>query len=286
MKLFQDSHTNNKNEKVKGKGQRPKDLTNVLMYSEKKRPNTGDSAEDEKSMADDEQCNEENQSSDKKQKNTIFAKLENAVLCQKDMDSEGYPLYKNLANAVNQNKRGDDDDNMDALIGIENKISTTSKKIHEYIEEQKQREHTSTTDNKDSLEMTKRISLEDFTSLIYTPDESEKIIKSLHHRYICSESPEEVKLDLSDNNLKNCDIIMDKRLFVPIVLNQQDQHCSTYVPNVYALDCEMVKTKIGSELARVSLVKLDPTTDEPERCIILLDSYVKPKNYVLDYVTE
>lgn len=61
---------------------------------------------------------------------------------------------------------------------------------------------------------------------------------------------------------------------------------------IFALDCEMVQTAAGPELARVSVVLLVPdsdghyNTDEPEeKIVVVLDELVKPRRPILDYVT-
>ena len=59
--------------------------------------------------------------------------------------------------------------------------------------------------------------------------------------------------------------------------NVVDMQAANSYP-MFALDCEMVETKEGLELARVSLV------DETLQCIY--DKFVKPDNPVLDYKTQ
>jgi len=49
-------------------------------------------------------------------------------------------------------------------------------------------------------------------------------------------------------------------------------------PRVFGIDCEMVRTKVGLELGRVTVV------DEHSK--VIYDKYVKPQNNVLDYLTE
>lgn len=63
-------------------------------------------------------------------------------------------------------------------------------------------------------------------------------------------------------------------------------------PKVFALDCEMVQTAAGPELARVSVVLLLPddsgqySIDESdEKSTVVLDELVKPRRPVLDYLT-
>jgi len=51
---------------------------------------------------------------------------------------------------------------------------------------------------------------------------------------------------------------------------------------VYALDCEMVETRVGKELARVSLIM----HDTEEKYSTILDELVRPRRSVVDYLTE
>lgn len=47
---------------------------------------------------------------------------------------------------------------------------------------------------------------------------------------------------------------------------------------MYAVDCEMVLTSVGSELARVTMVD--------EKATVMFDRLVKPPNPVKDYLTK
>lgn len=55
---------------------------------------------------------------------------------------------------------------------------------------------------------------------------------------------------------------------------------------IYAIDCKMVKTTDTYELARVTLIESFPTEDDPERYKVVLDELVKPRNEIIDYVTQ
>jgi DNA polymerase III, epsilon subunit and related 3''-5'' exonucleases len=113
-----------------------------------------------------------------------------------------------------------------------------------------------------------------------------------------------------DKDENNVGLVFDKvtsdeivnSLAVEVVLKSQKQECpsSYYVTscllrhellghesmNVYSVDCEMVRTTEGFELARVTLLKLCPSTDDPEKYAIILDEYVKPQHHVVDYLTK
>jgi DNA polymerase III epsilon subunit-like protein len=54
---------------------------------------------------------------------------------------------------------------------------------------------------------------------------------------------------------------------------------------VFGLDCEMVKTAMGSELARITLVEFQALEKEELQTTTILDVLVKPYNPVKDYVT-
>ena len=57
-------------------------------------------------------------------------------------------------------------------------------------------------------------------------------------------------------------------------------------PNIFAIDCEMVRTSKGPELARVTVLKLKPNETDYESYETVLDTYVKPRRPVLDYLTR
>jgi len=62
-----------------------------------------------------------------------------------------------------------------------------------------------------------------------------------------------------------------------------------YIPKVYALDCEMVETPAGPELARVSVIMLTEdkaNPNEDEKYDVVLDELVKPRRKILDFLTE
>ena len=48
--------------------------------------------------------------------------------------------------------------------------------------------------------------------------------------------------------------------------------------NIVAIDCEMVSTKFGLELARISVVDYDFN--------VVMDDFVMPDNLILDYNTK
>jgi DNA polymerase III epsilon subunit-like protein len=70
--------------------------------------------------------------------------------------------------------------------------------------------------------------------------------------------------------------------------NAKDSHGENSV-RVLGVDCEMVMTSLGLELARVTIVQFDGFTISPNletRSSVLLDCLVRPANQVLDYLTK
>jgi len=57
-------------------------------------------------------------------------------------------------------------------------------------------------------------------------------------------------------------------------------------PSIFAMDCEMVETSAGRELARVTLIRFEPTEQDADGYTVLLDLLVKPVRPVLDYKTR
>jgi hypothetical protein len=55
---------------------------------------------------------------------------------------------------------------------------------------------------------------------------------------------------------------------------------------VFGMDCEMVLTSMGSELARITLVQFKDFTDDTLTTTTVLDALVKPENPVKDYLTR
>lgn len=55
---------------------------------------------------------------------------------------------------------------------------------------------------------------------------------------------------------------------------------------VLALDCEMVRTTVGMELGRITLIRIVEFSAESTETEVVFDVLVKPTNQVLDYLTE
>lgn len=81
-----------------------------------------------------------------------------------------------------------------------------------------------------------------------------------------------------------------KSALVTVTEEDEDESLASYVTTrerpsnkaVYAVDCEMVRTKTGMELARATVLQMmNPTTTK-----VVFDVVVRPRHAVLDYLTE
>lgn len=71
-------------------------------------------------------------------------------------------------------------------------------------------------------------------------------------------------------------------------MKQTEEH-NNESPRVFALDCEMVRTARGYELARITLLQLtglEQSVEEVVSYTIVMDEFVKPYESILDYKTE
>lgn len=69
-------------------------------------------------------------------------------------------------------------------------------------------------------------------------------------------------------------------------MNHQDSGVIEKQPRIFAVDCEMVETTVGLELARVTLVEVESyTKDQPIATKLIWDEIVKPKHRVVNYLT-
>ena len=127
--------------------------------------------------------------------------------------------------------------------------------------------------------------LNHFISSPFIKEEAVNIIRHLHMQY--RQQNNKILEEDSGDNCDEDDRTTDSRLIVATCLRRQDiTSTKSSCPRVFALDCEMVQTSIGLEVARISLIQFDPKKDNPERYLVILDSYVKPKHAVVDYKTQ
>jgi hypothetical protein len=312
MKLFQDNNS------------RPKHITDVLMYSDRKfstrrdelEGTTSSISDNDGDVDDDDDENCEESGSDKKRQRKdemignsiepksesnmdgIYTKLKQMVLTDKQLSKEGYPTTKTTMMIIRKNndqqylQSSDDDDNntmnskrLSDIQCIYAQLLDYAKNINEFIQLQG--------NNSDIDKQKYKDDINQFISSSSIQVQANNIIQTLHMHQSHPQNDNDVnihgKSEESENTMSH-----NSRLFVTSCLDRKDITSSSQSHsndglkncNVYALDCEMVRTTIGLELARISLILFDPTNDDTERYKVVLDSYVKPKNYVLDYVTQ
>jgi DNA polymerase III epsilon subunit-like protein len=91
----------------------------------------------------------------------------------------------------------------------------------------------------------------------------------------------------------------DVQLYIETPHDRSSNSANHAPPRVFGLDCEMVRTKLGLELARVTLLQLEdfvPSSDNDDiqkskhdfttKTSIVMDCLVKPHNPVVDYLTK
>lgn len=76
----------------------------------------------------------------------------------------------------------------------------------------------------------------------------------------------------------------DDQLYVATCANHESNLGQS--PRVFGMDCEMVRTSAGSELARITLVQFQTFEDDKMTIMTVMDELVKPTNAVLDYLTK
>jgi hypothetical protein len=291
MRLFQDSIQTNIGDdggnndgddaKSKSNNQRPKHMTNVLLYSEKKHI---------KKQNDNVNDNDNNDvQKDNNSISHLYSKIEKMILSQRELMNEGYPLHKQdygneSDNSDGSNNKNEQNNNDDEGNKMKNLILKHARKIHGERQQTQQNVEEKVDGN---------ITMKS-NSLPFTQKQAQNIIyqlkiKSTNDDHHHSEEDEED----DDGDDKKDDKVIDSRMFVATFLQQKDirsvgveKTAETLNPRIYAIDCEMVRTTIGSELARISMIQLQPTEEDPERYTVILDSFVKPKNTILNYLTK
>ena len=107
-----------------------------------------------------------------------------------------------------------------------------------------------------------------------------------NHQSVSSPTSAEVNVDIESKYISPC-----------LSLKHNTHTSYKREPNIYALDCEMVRTKYGMELARITLIRLDTTYTQStsstndddegdEKYTVLIDAFVKPASPILDYLTQ
>ncbi|KAL7491079.1 hypothetical protein ACHAWT_000657 [Skeletonema menzelii] len=99
-----------------------------------------------------------------------------------------------------------------------------------------------------------------------------------------------VEVSYGDDNIENVVDNTDDEHYVKTF--SQNKVASPRKPKIFSIDCEMVQTHAGMELARISVVEFvgsiggDEKEGDEEKSILVLDELVKPRRDVLDYLTH
>jgi len=185
--------------------------------------------------------------------------MKELLLRRKQMRSEGFPIE---ADTFSTGNPGSPDENVAAKSAMEKvrKISETRLSVADV---QNVTEY-------DVLELVKTLSIE---AVLGDPNEEDNDRKSDEF----SETEHYVKsLSLDQSALNDSS-------------EPAGEAKKVYIPKVYALDCEMVETPAGPELARVSVIMLTEdkaNPNEDEKYDVVLDELVKPRRKILDFLTE
>jgi hypothetical protein len=182
-----------------------------------------------------------------------FQLIQSLRLSPKQMQSEGFP--RRIGGAV----QIDESSNLHSIIEhAKEKVSTRSESFWQQF----------TPDGKQP------------NSVLENDDRSLELIEILSVRETVCCSDEETT--------PNGDEFSKSEFFVHTLSHDKQRS-----PKVFALDCEMVQTAAGQELARVSVVLLLPDDsgrynsiyESEEKTAVVLDELVKPRRPVLDYLT-
>ena len=285
MRLSQDNHGD---KKKKHNALRPRNLTDVMMYSEKKYQqqqqeeecddNKDEDSEDDGSIKkqkknDANLCNNESEAASNPKNiddiTKMYSQLETMKLNRKELIKQGYPIFCNAPSHDNEPITNYDEHKDGSF--VKEKLTQIAKKIN--------------SKNGDEYNSNNSKELDDILSSALIKDQANTIIQKLHAYLTLNK--------VLENTFNENDSI-DTRIYVPTCLERKDvwnrtsslTSSSTLSPTIYALDCEMVGTSIGSEVARISLIRLNPIQNNLERFTVVLDTCVKPNNPVLDYKTQ
>jgi DNA polymerase III epsilon subunit-like protein len=100
-----------------------------------------------------------------------------------------------------------------------------------------------------------------------------------------------VEVSFGDDNMVNASNNEELEHYVKTFSRAKEDDGSSRRPKVYSVDCEMVSTSAGMELARVSVIEFvggaaEGGDDAEEKSIAVLDELVNPRRCVLDYLTQ
>lgn len=198
----------------------------------------------------------------------VFRAMNDLLLKSKLFRSEGYPIEANVASAGTS---GTSDKTLDAKLAKE-KICKLSGATLSATDMQIPAEY-------DALELVSALSVNavfgDTTQDEYYTDKNDDFSKMEHY-------VKAFALDRAPNGDSN---------------DTKGKAQTKRQQKIFALDCEMVETSAGPELARVSVIMFtggnvrngsngSSKEEEEEKSVVVFDEVVKPRRKVLDYLTE
>ena len=93
-----------------------------------------------------------------------------------------------------------------------------------------------------------------------------------------------VKVSFGDDNMEDANNNEHAESDYYVKTFSRTKEASPRRPKIFSIDCEMVQTKAGKELARVSVIEF--VGADEEKSILVLDELVKPRRGILDYLTR
>ncbi len=113
-----------------------------------------------------------------------------------------------------------------------------------------------------------------------------EMVRSVDVSKFVDKKPSDIDFESATKLIQTVSITMEEK---------EMQHNAQYVASttwgekqnrVFAVDCEMVRTKIGLELARITLIEVEEFSAERDIVYkLVFDEIVKPVNRVVDYLT-
>jgi len=244
-------------------GDSPKSLSDVLMYAPFK-----------PLISNDKNTIKPPSKTESQTQTSLQERLLNLVLSNAEKSHNGYNFPINFDNCVD----GDDEDgkgNHEELASMENMNETKRRK--------------EAAKRKIIIELASKSHEKTFK--IPPLEESCQIVKDLQ---VPTTKINQEKFDITLSKKQDfCSTSELKHLYVETFLPSPISCCSSSMsfPKTYGLDCEMVETSKGRELARITLVRAVPYHDskrneESFHFVTVFDELVKPYANVVDYLTQ
>mmetsp|Transcript_9032 Transcript_9032/g.19565 ORF Transcript_9032/g.19565 Transcript_9032/m.19565 type:complete len:808 (-) Transcript_9032:62-2485(-) len=184
----------------------------------------------------------------------LFRAMHDLLLKPKQMLSEGFPIEANIASDHNS---GTLDERLDA--------KTAKERVC-----------------KMSVAMASGENMQ-----IATEDDALELVRALSVDVVLEESTKDRAEPENNDDFSKIEYYVKSHAH-----DQELDGDSKRQPKIFSMDCEMVQTSSGPELARVSVIMFTGGCDEnakaveKEKSVVVLDEIVKPRRKVLNYLTE